>query len=176
MARDEYVMQFINDFIPVLDQIPGINIPKIKGSTSVYGAGGSSSSAINSKMHASSGQLFQAALVTVALDTSDLANGVTNDTGAYKMTIATAGYYLLVGKISWDTPTAGKSYWTYLYKNGSALNSMITQPAAASAFSGICVELVYLVTGDYIQLKGYQNSGANVYSRAETNLFISKIS
>jgi len=174
MRITPYKIQSIEDVNPVFEQIPGINIPKVNAKTSIYGisSGGSS---VNSKMHASSGQLFQAALVTVALDTSDLANDVTNDTGAYKMTITKAGYYLLIGKITWDTPVAGKSYWTYLYKNGSALNSMITQPAAAAAFSGIVTELAYLDVGDYIQLKGYQNSGSNVYSRAETNLFICKI-
>lgn len=174
MKIKPYQIQFIENFKLNLDEIPGINIPKLSAKTSTYG-GATTSGGTNSKMHASAGQLFQAALVTVALDTSDLSNDVTNDTTNYKMTITKAGYYLLVGKITWDAPVADKSYWTYLYKNGSALNSMVTQPSVNTAFSGIVTDLVYLDVGDYIQLKGYQNSGGNVYSRAETNLFICKI-
>lgn len=174
MKIKKYKIQSILPAIVQSEKISGINIPKINGKTSVYGLGGGSGG-INSRMHASSGQLFTTGLVTIALDTTDLENGMTNDTSNYKITAKTAGYYLVTGKITWDTPVAAKSYWTYIYKNGGAVSNMITQPAAAAAFSGLCVALVYLAVGDYIQMKGYQNSGSNVYSRSETDLFICKV-
>lgn len=174
---NKYEIQSIENVIPNFSEIAGLNAPKINAATSVYGIKGISTQ--NSKMYASSQKLFQAGLVTVPLDTEVFANGVVNNITTNRMTIKEAGYYMIVGKISWDTPVAGASHWTYIYRNGAVLGSTITQAAAANAFSAVCVEFKRLEVDDYIQLKGYQNSGQNVYSRAgedNTNLFLCKIS
>jgi len=126
-------------------------------------------------MSADTGQLFQGSIVTVNLNVSNISERISNDASAHRITILVDGYYQLIGKITWNAPVIDKSYWTYLYKNGSALANAVTQPSVSAPFSGIVIEVAYLKAGDYIELKGYQDSGSNVYNRTETNLIINKL-
>ena len=93
-----------------------------------------------------------------------------------------AGYYLVIGQITWlpnDTPNYAV---TKIYKNGSRiLDSYNTRPANSLYTSVNVSDVVYLDVGDYLELWGYQDNGAGnvevvVKDANRTFLTIHKIS
>lgn len=164
----KYEIQFIENILAIAQQIPGINIPKINGVTSVYGTGGSSAGTkATGKLFVGSLQGIDNATVTlVNMDSEEFSEGVTVDTANKKITILTDGYYLINGQLSWDTTTADTKYWTYISKNGSTIRQSVVQASMASSLSVQVNDILHLVAGDYIQISCYQDSGGPKYIRA----------
>lgn len=103
--------------------------------------------------------------ITFDSEDVDTHNGHSNVTNPSRYTIPRDGYYELSGGIVFDPNTtngrAGR--WTV---NGTALNGSSNQvPAnAASLVCGLGMRtvIVFLITGDWVQMQGYQNSGGNL--------------
>lgn len=140
-------------------------------------------------------QLYQASTGTsvlgstytaVVFDTAAIDNYGGWSSGAGSKYVAQVpGYYLCMGSVSWgsDTFSSGKYVATTLRKNGSTFvtGSQGSYLATGSAAYPVNVQagtsLIYMNTGDYIELVAYQNntsssssmptnagSGANVTS------------
>ena len=71
------------------------------------------------------------------------------------------GWYLITYEFLWDADANGTRF-AYVYKNAAAV-SMITNSAIVGGLTS-CVgaALVYLVATDFLQLRGWQNSGGNL--------------
>lgn len=174
--KEEYEIQYIPEANLEFDKIPGINVPKLEFNISIRG--GASGSSAAAKMFAGSQQLVQASLATIVLDTTEIEEGIANDTGAYKMTVAEDGIYRITGQVGWQNGVAGKNYWIYLFKNGSSVSQAVFQANSTSALHCFLNDMLQLVAGDYIQMKVYQDSGSNMYTRAgadDTFLTINKV-
>lgn len=107
-----------------------------------------------------------AAALPLALEDADPLNGhsTTTNTSRWTCPAGWAGTYLVLGGIRID---GGSTGWrtASLRKNGAGLNANAgvnseQQSAAGSAFVTVSPTLVQLVTGDYMELWGNQDSGA----------------
>jgi len=131
------------------------------------------------KMYSASAQTTTATSNTVIdLDTTSFSNEITPDTTNHKVTITQSGYYYITGVVTFSSPVANKSYNAYIYKNGSLLTKGTSHSAVTDAISSTTSELIYLVVGDYIELRCMQNSGSNIDTKSggdETYLTIFKI-
>lgn len=105
----------------------------------------------------------------LTLATNDFANGVTWDSGNNRLTILTAGQYLIIGSVAYNNTTADKQYIVEVYKNGSVL----IQSDAQSAFTGnylsiTTTDIQTLAANDYLELYTYQQSGVSQTIDANT--------
>ncbi len=85
-----------------------------------------------------------------------------NSTNNSRMTIPSgyAGKYLIIGLISWGSSATGYRI-SEIFKNGSTQG--FTWSGAMQGYYGVVVtSILNLAVSDYIEIKGYQNSGGNL--------------
>ncbi|MCC7494464.1 MAG: hypothetical protein IT204_19055, partial [Fimbriimonadaceae bacterium] len=93
-----------------------------------------------------------------------------------RLTVSTGygGYYDIEGLVAWDASSAGQRY-AALFINGTIKRQSRPQNALVSA---VCIlQIVFkgrLAAGDYIELMGYQDSGADrTYKAASSGAQVS---
>lgn len=136
----------------------GVNSPKLSTA--------STSTSVVGKMYPGSGQVVQAALVTISLDTSEIAEGTTNSTGSYYIEVPTTGQYYVGGQVRWDTISDGAAYWTYIYNGASLIAQTVVYGSASATLTVPAFTVVNLTAGDKLYLKCSQTSGTNDYTVA----------
>ncbi len=105
-----------------------------------------------------------ATAITMDVEDVDSANGHDTSSNTSRYTAVYPGWYRLSGGASFAVNATGvrAAYW---YKNGSVINgSEAIGPAATAVFHATSARsiLVYLSVGDYVELYGYQTSGAGL--------------
>ena len=99
----------------------------------------------------------------VNFDTSVIALGITVDTTNKKMTVLTAGKYLISAKIGYSATVDNKSYQMRIKKNGSQIAiAWITSavPAAETYYNELIISDVFdLAVNDYIEIYAYHIAG-----------------
>lgn len=120
------------------------------------------SSTVAGKIYLNSAQnIANNSLSAVNIDTSSIAVGVTVDTTNKRLTVLTAGYYLLSGQVCWGQTTDGKNYKSYIDVNGG---EVVTGYAHASVTGNYYLTsplntIIYLNVGDQVKLYCSQVSG-----------------
>lgn len=89
------------------------------------------------------------------------AAGVTVDAANNKMTIVTAGKYIVTAALSYAAATAAKTYQCEVFKNGSAAIQRSSNPGGTIANPN-AVEILDLAVGDVLELYTWQNSGGTL--------------
>lgn len=99
---------------------------------------------------------------TIALDTDTFDSGTITDLASYKITPGVAGYYMLLGQVTFTNVIAEKTYSAQLYFNGTTAKQTATQQNGAATTDVVVnvVDVIYFDADDYIQLRGYVNCGA----------------
>jgi len=80
----------------------------------------------------------------------------------YRFTTNSGGYYLLIGKVRFSSPTTDQAIVTQLRKNGTIVaqsDSSVSGTQGNASCSTAAV--IYLVTNDYVELWVWQNSGSS---------------
>jgi len=116
------------------------------------------------RMYVNSAQnnLTDTTWTTITLDTDTYDFSTITDLSNNKITPAVAGYYLVIGQVTYENVIAEKSYYAQIYKNGdTAMATRIQQNGAATTDVSVVVSDVLLLdSDDYVQLRGYVNCGA----------------
>ena len=103
-----------------------------------------------------------ATTTTISFDTEHADDGGLADlaTNATRLTIPTAGWYVVTGYLAWtNNGTGGRQ--ASLRKNGSDIAVQFLAPVSASYFIHMNVSMVVnCATGDYLELAAWQDSGA----------------
>jgi hypothetical protein len=109
------------------------------------------------------GSFTSATWTQVSFDTEDIDrdSGHSTVTNTSRYTAQTAGYYLCAGKISFASNATGRR-WTRWDVNGSEINA--TRLGFAPSNGDVseipaCSRWIFLNVGDFVELKGYQDSG-----------------
>ena len=99
---------------------------------------------------------------TITLDTDTFDFSTITDLSNYKITPAVAGYYMVLGQVTYANVIAEKTYYAQIYKNGTTATATRSQQngAATTDVSVTVQDVVLLDDDDYIQLRGYVNCGA----------------
>lgn len=99
----------------------------------------------------------------VSIDTTvgDSYSGHSNTTNNTRYTAQVAGWYACLGSVGWAANSGGVRYGA-IFVNGSENFAYFENRAAASASSAFTpvFALGYLAAGSYVELRGYQSSGA----------------
>lgn len=133
---------------------------------------------IAGKMYASSAQATTDSISVVQLNNNSLAVDITADTANYRFTVVNPGYYYIMGQVAYAAPVADKSYNAFIYKNNSLLTRGTGHSSNTDSISVTTSNIIYLIAGDYIDLRCGQNSGSSVNTRVGTDdtfLLIHKI-
>lgn len=101
-------------------------------------------------------------------DTDNLHNNSTNNS---RLTASQAGLYLVTGYVLHDNNTTGER-GTNIFVNGTTEDAQTWGPASSFFPRHTVSSLISLAQNDYVQLRAYQNSGAN---RTVTPKFFSMI-
>ena len=110
-----------------------------------------------------SSQLLSSSVTTlVKLDTEREDTEALFDTTAseYKYTCAFPGYHLINGQIMYTPTVPDKIYAAHIYKNGASQTTAYGISGSAGFLSVYTTRILWLEKNDYIQLYGWQNSGA----------------
>ena len=101
----------------------------------------------------------------LTLASNSFANGVTWDATNSRLTILTAGQYLVTAFIAFGSgggATAGKLFQLRLKKSNSEINLAQVQGALDNNGLGVSItEIVDCAVGAYFEIFAYQNSGVN---------------
>jgi hypothetical protein len=111
-----------------------------------------------------SGQSIPSGTVTIVnfSTTSFDSHGAITTGASWKYTAQVSGYYRVSSLINYVANTGGGSLLVYIYKNGSQVSSNYTLwTATAAPYCANINDIVYLSTGDYIDIRTLQNAGAN---------------
>lgn len=113
-------------------------------------------------VNAAQNNLTDATWTTITLDTDTFDSGTITDTSNYKITPAVAGYYLVIGQVTFTNVIAEKTYAAQLYVNGSTVKKItyMQNGAATTDVSAPVTDVIYFDSDDYVQLRGYVNCGA----------------
>lgn len=110
--------------------------------------------------------LTNGAPTAITMDThdEDSVNGHSTSSNTSRYTAVYAGWYRVSGGVSYAVNSTGvrAAYW---YVNGSVINgSEAMGPSSTAVFHSTSARstLVYLNVGDYVELYGYQTSGAGL--------------
>ena len=121
---------------------------------------------------------------TVSLDTDTFDFSTITDLSNYKITPAVAGYYLVIGQVSYAEASlvASKTYSAQIYKNGTTAIKTVHKSIGAAVTEDVTVpvsDVVLLDADDYIQLRAYVNCGASTVDlttgTANTNLVLFRL-
>lgn len=108
------------------------------------------------------------AAVTFDSTTTDTYGGHSNTTNNSRYVAIVAGWYLVVGTVTWAN-VAGGNRNVSINKNGAGVPQFGTAVPAASALvfpAGQSTALVQLNVGDYVEVIAYQDSGGAVSTHA----------
>lgn len=113
-----------------------------------------------------SGSFTTATWTQVSLDTEDIDRdgGHSTTVNPSRYTAQTAGYYLCTGRISYVSNATGRR-WSRWDVNGSEITaSRLGFPPANGDVTEIpaAPRRVYLNVGDYLELKGFQDTGGSL--------------
>ncbi len=92
-------------------------------------------------------------------DTDTMHDNVTNNT---RITIRTAGYYMIGGCVEWVSNTTGMRLMQIWKNNAVVLTSAVHNSDQYGAAPGTLSTVHYLAVNDYIELLVYQASGGNL--------------
>jgi hypothetical protein len=121
---------------------------------------------------------------TISLDTDTFDYSTITDLSNYKITPGVAGYYLVIGQVSYAEASlvASKTYSAQIYKNGTTAIKTVHKSIGAAVTEDVTVEVCdvcLLDDDDYIQLRGYVNAGASTVDittgTAATNLVLFRL-
>ena len=97
----------------------------------------------------------------IVLDTDTFDFSTITDLSNNKITPGVAGYYVVIGQITYANVIAEKTYAAQIYKNGSTAMTTRNQQngAAVTDVSVMVCDVLLLDADDYVQLRGYVNCG-----------------
>ena len=87
--------------------------------------------------------------------------GEFDPTTNHRFTAKKAGYYLIIGSVLYNTPTADKRYMAIIKKNGGSISLFSVIPSVSDAIWPQTQVIEYLDVGDYIELFTYHNKGSD---------------
>ena len=103
------------------------------------------------------------AFTAIAFDTTDVDSysGHSNTTNNSRYTAQVAGWYSVYGAIEWTANGTGRRI-TSISVNGSEIGTCRgeTQASATNLVTTESESLVHLNAGDYVEIQGFQSSGA----------------
>jgi hypothetical protein len=108
------------------------------------------------------------AAVTFDQTTADTYSGHSNSTNNTRYTAVVAGWYWIVGTVTWANVSGGNRNVS-INKNGTGVPQFGTADPSASALvfpAGQVTALVQLNVGDYVEVIAYQDSGGAVSTHA----------
>jgi hypothetical protein len=88
-------------------------------------------------------------------------DGEFDPTTNYRFTATSAGYYLVIGVIRWATNLDGVDVMALIYKNGAVYSNVKIMFTNTTYMSIMISDVVYLAATNYVELYGYQSSGAD---------------
>ena len=102
------------------------------------------------------------AWTVIPLDTENFDTLGEFDPSTHRFTAQEAGAYLVVGEMKISAAAVdGQRMGAVLYVNGSVVTDNMASAGAAVAYLGCAIlDVLNLAAGDYIELKGMQDSGA----------------
>lgn len=98
--------------------------------------------------------------VALKSENYDTQNEFDNTTN-YRFTATTAGYYSVVGNVTYLSSVADKTPSGLIYKNGAAVTQNYTHSSGTGAIGLPVVEIIYLGVNDYLELWTWHNFGVN---------------
>lgn len=114
------------------------------------------------RVYNSSPQLITNGLITVVrVNTEDYDTLSEFDTTNWTFTALNNGYYLVAGQITWQTSVDQKLHDLYLYKNNASVSQVDLNSSGTTSVSQSFTNTVYLVAGDTLTMRVYQNTGGN---------------
>lgn len=106
-------------------------------------------------------------VITTATDTHVLLQSEDYDIGgdfaSSTFTALVTGYYLVTGRVTYNTPTDGKRYWVKLWKNTASV-AYASIVAAATGTATICpavADVLHLAATDTVKLYTYHDKGSD---------------
>lgn len=118
-------------------------------------------------LNATQSNLTDGTFTLVALNAKSYDPGSNYDVSTYKFTVPTTGYYLVNGSVLFSGVIADKRYTVAIYVNGVRYsnNDVHSSQCAAGAgqdyLSAQVSDIIYLASGQYVQLYARANAGAN---------------
>jgi len=79
----------------------------------------------------------------------------------YRFDVPVTGYYLIIGKTHWETMSDGTAIGAAIRVNGSEIAPYVDYQGASGVSFAITSCILYLSSGDYVELWGYHTYGSN---------------
>jgi hypothetical protein len=111
--------------------------------------------------------LTDATFTLVALDAENYDPGSNYNVSTYEFTVPTTGYYAVNGSVLFSGVIADKRYTVAIYVNGVRVSNNDNHSSQCAAGAGgdyLSVQvsdIMYLLSGWYVQLYARANAGAN---------------
>lgn len=101
--------------------------------------------------------------IVLHLNTEVYDPGGNFNTATYRYTAPVAGYYQIIGGLSWDWSgmVADKPFYAKVNINAAPADLDVRHSAAVERLANRCVSFQHLAAGDYIELVALQISGVN---------------
>lgn len=93
-------------------------------------------------------------------ETVDSYNGHSNTSNNSRYTAQVAGWYLVCGQVAWAGSSAGYRTSLLTVNGGSFQNTEMPASASTVFMVPAVARSLFLNVGDYVELNGYQTSGA----------------
>lgn len=131
---------------------------------------------VGCRVHLGANQTFASAAFTkVTLNTKDYDIGSNFDaTTNYRFTAPATGYYRITAHAKATGFTTGYRLIVNIFKNGAVWSDGQTNPGSTNDVTVEDNDLLYLASGDYIEMYVYQNTGANqtLYAGSQADTWI----
>jgi hypothetical protein len=97
----------------------------------------------------------------VKLDTESYDGDSEFNTGTYRFTATTTGYYQVNATLKWESPAATVQYAIAIYKDNAVYSQNNAVSVNTAVFSQSISDVVYLAAGSYVELFAIQTTGGN---------------
>lgn len=125
-----------------------------------------------------SGQSIDASSITKITLSNSIASGITFDDANDRYTIVTAGKYLIIGRVTYQTPEADKIHKAMIYLNNGVIFSAFSHSSNTSSVSVEVSGIYTLAVDDYIELFTFHNSSGAIStfnSNGDSSLSLTKL-
>src|SRR4030042_374700 len=159
-----------NDAIEALETKVGTGSSTPSANTIFCGSGTGSSSyksapntiiRVRAYLAADKTNLVDAAWTKVLLDTETYDDGNDFDATNSKFVVPVAGFYLIIGKVTFENVVADKAYTAAIYQNSSVRADTIIIPSASGYAAAITIDIRELAADDTIELYARSDAGVN---------------
>lgn len=113
----------------------------------------------------------------VNFDTTIFNTGITVDVVNHRLVCVTPGYYWIYGKLNFTNTVSGATYFASIFLNGTQNAYQQIQASATSQVDSAIGNLLLMVVGDYVDLRGGATSSSplNVPGNSQNYLLMYKV-